>query len=518
MHRRDNFSMELRIIRMTERIHILLVEDNPGDARLIADSLCQARNCTIALADTLAKAVEEAKRQLPDIVLLDLSLPDSYGMDTIHKAMALWPERPIVVLTGTQDEELGFMAIKMGIQDYLVKGQSPGSMLMRSVRYAIEHHRAQLEVTQAKQELEHRVQERTMELEQTLVALQEEFDERIRVSQAMQHNREVLHSVGELIPFGLWIADAAGGITYLSDSFLAMVGMTLEECRRFGWTSRMLPEERARFVSEWTQCVQDQNNWDYEYRLLDKDDRMRTILSRGFSFRVNGNVSFWAGINLDITERTEMEQEIMEVIDQERKQMGQEMVERSSGTLTAAALLVKSLIKEAPNSNYSDMATQVVDLINTAMSQNRAMARLVSPVVASGMPLEEMLSSLSRDIWALYGHQIQVALPQTASDMDNSAVQLAVYLVRESVMCMIEHGIKQSNVQLEASDSQARLRVWAEHWPVYEHPQSETKIRRARVLASKIGWAFRLMPIANEGTELQCTWSLQRQTTLDQAA
>jgi MinD-like ATPase involved in chromosome partitioning or flagellar assembly/CheY-like chemotaxis protein len=126
---------------------VLLIEDNPGDARLIQMMLAEARGAPfdIERADRLSTGLGRLATGGIDVVLLDLSLPDSQGLDTFARVHAQAPEVPIVLLTGLEDEELGVEAMREGAQDYLVKGQVDSRLLVRSMRYAIERHRMQAE-------------------------------------------------------------------------------------------------------------------------------------------------------------------------------------------------------------------------------------------------------------------------------------------------------------------------------------------------------------------------------------
>lgn len=126
-------------------INIMLVEDNPGDARLIRELLSDARGGRYQLShvDRLSKGTEYIRRGAVDVVLLDLGLPDCTGLDGLTTVKGLAGEVPIVVLTGLDDEAVALAAVKTGAQDYLVKGQVDGNLLWRSIRYAIE--RKQLE-------------------------------------------------------------------------------------------------------------------------------------------------------------------------------------------------------------------------------------------------------------------------------------------------------------------------------------------------------------------------------------
>jgi signal transduction histidine kinase len=127
------------------RIRALLVEDNPGDARLIREMLSEAGavhpSVDLAYADRLASGLEYLATTGADVILLDLSLPDSSGLTTFSEAHAAAPGVPIVVLSGLDDESVAVRAVKEGAQDYLVKGQVDGGTILRSMRYAIERQR-----------------------------------------------------------------------------------------------------------------------------------------------------------------------------------------------------------------------------------------------------------------------------------------------------------------------------------------------------------------------------------------
>ncbi len=129
---------------------ILLVEDNPGDARLIREMLRDAQAVAWRLdhVDRLADGLRRLAEEHADVVLLDLSLPDAHGFDTVGKVLDLAPTVPIIVLTGLDDEALAVRAVQAGAQDYLVKNDVTGGLLSRAIRYAIERKRAEAERAQ----------------------------------------------------------------------------------------------------------------------------------------------------------------------------------------------------------------------------------------------------------------------------------------------------------------------------------------------------------------------------------
>ena len=124
---------------------MLLIEDNPGDVRLIREMLSDGEGELFQLdcVGRLSQGLEYLSTRDAGVVLLDLSLPDSYGFDTFLKVYAHSPKVPIIVLTGNDDQTVALSAVKTGAQDYLVKGKLDRELLLRSMQYSIERKRYQ---------------------------------------------------------------------------------------------------------------------------------------------------------------------------------------------------------------------------------------------------------------------------------------------------------------------------------------------------------------------------------------
>ena len=122
---------------------ILLVEDNPGDTRLIQEMLREAENVQFDLvhAESLAETFKCLSEDTFDLVLLDLGLPDSQGIDTFNRVYDKVPVVPIVILTGLSDEAFAITAMRHGAQDYLSKNDVESNLLVRVMRFAIERKR-----------------------------------------------------------------------------------------------------------------------------------------------------------------------------------------------------------------------------------------------------------------------------------------------------------------------------------------------------------------------------------------
>jgi len=126
------------------RINVLLIEDNPVQAKLIQGLLAefQVPRFEVLVADRLSAGLEHIGDKGPDIVLLDLVLPDSEDLDTFARVHAKAPNMPVVILTGLDDVGMAARAVELGAQDYLLKTKVDRAALERSIRYAIERVRA----------------------------------------------------------------------------------------------------------------------------------------------------------------------------------------------------------------------------------------------------------------------------------------------------------------------------------------------------------------------------------------
>ncbi|MFM2063218.1 MAG: hypothetical protein RLZZ507_2888 [Cyanobacteriota bacterium] len=155
------------MMAVTCSVKILLIEDNLAEARLLQEFLKQAQSKEFSLVHVqrLRDAFHELNQQSYDVILLDLTLPDSQGLSSLPLLISQAPSTPIVVLTNTNDEELAIEAVREGAQDYLVKRQVKPDVLVRSVQYAIARKQVLEQLRTVNQTLETTVEERTAQLE-----------------------------------------------------------------------------------------------------------------------------------------------------------------------------------------------------------------------------------------------------------------------------------------------------------------------------------------------------------------
>jgi PAS domain S-box-containing protein len=141
--------MENRIIK------VLLIEDSTDDAELIKRKLEKSAtlNFQVTIASKLDDGLKQAEKDTPDLILSDLGLPDSHGLDTVTKILLANPGIPLVVLSGFDDEDTAIKAVKSGAQDYLVKGQLDSTQWERSLVYSVERARLHDELDRNTQEI-----------------------------------------------------------------------------------------------------------------------------------------------------------------------------------------------------------------------------------------------------------------------------------------------------------------------------------------------------------------------------
>lgn len=189
---------------MDEAIKILLFEDNPGDVGLIEEMVNESAYSLYQLhiAETLDEGLIFLKDNSIDLILLDLGLPDSDGIDTFAEVKAHNSDIPIIILTGLKDENIGINAVKKGAQDYLIKGEVDNKLLERSILYSRERKRSEIELQRYHETLEEQVEERTRELANANVLLKIEIDKHKKTEARMEELlKELKRSNKELEQF-----------------------------------------------------------------------------------------------------------------------------------------------------------------------------------------------------------------------------------------------------------------------------------------------------------------------------
>ncbi len=171
-------------------LNILLIEDNPGDVFLILEMLRLANTTkfTVTQVERLEEAIKQLQEHQFNVILLDLNLPDSQGIETVISINQQAPYTPIVVLTVINSQELGIEAVREKAQDYLIKEQVSTAFLVRSIYYAIERKHSEVEILSEKQQLEQRIAIQTEQLNQLQQELKYLTHQRQNIQQELLYN------------------------------------------------------------------------------------------------------------------------------------------------------------------------------------------------------------------------------------------------------------------------------------------------------------------------------------------
>ncbi|MEO8139330.1 MAG: response regulator [Gemmatimonadota bacterium] len=218
-------------------IRVLLIEDNPADARLVKEMLREtgAGWVTLTHSRDLTHAVDLLRDQGFNIILLDLSLPDSEGLGTFVRAQAQAQNVPIVVLAGLEDEEMALRAVAAGAQDYLIKGRVDSHLLYHALRCAIERHRMKSQLRTAQG----------------------------RLQQVLTSSPAVLYAT-RLTPAGFMS-------TWVSDNIVRVTGHTVAEANQpTWWIDHVHPDDRGRVLPQMDR-LRAETHLSIEYRFRRND-------------------------------------------------------------------------------------------------------------------------------------------------------------------------------------------------------------------------------------------------------
>lgn len=288
---------------------ILLIEDNRAEARLLQEILKGSRlhQAELIHVSRLEEGIAHCQQHRVDIILLDLTLPDSYGLASLDKLFGRVPSIPIVVLTNTNDDDLAVEAVRRGAQDYLVKRQVNQDLLVRSLRYAIERQQGEEALREANETLEQRVQQRTAQLDNTNTLLLQEVQERKSI-------QERLTLAQQAAKMGSFEWNLRSNRVIWSAELETLYGV---EPGSFGdtydrWLQMLYEDDRPEIEQALRQALTSQQPINTEFRVIRSCNAVRWMTVKSNTYRdAEGIPQRIVGIHMDITEKKQLETQFL---------------------------------------------------------------------------------------------------------------------------------------------------------------------------------------------------------------
>lgn len=461
-----------------DRFHVLLVEDNPDDLALVQRMLAEAAEthfdveCFQRLADVISHLQQTEKR--PDAVLLDLTLPDSTGLDTLIALHETIGDVPIIVLSGLDDSKTAVEAIKAGAHDWITKNQTNGVLLERSLRYALE---------------------------------------RVQMQQQLRLSEERFRQLAENMNDVVWSLDIdAGELVYVSPAYEEIWGRPVAELYRNPdeWLSLIHVEEREAVRAAFYERAS-QGRFDVEFRITRPDGSVRWIHDRGFPVHgPDGKVRRVVGIAADITPYKDLQREIAESTAQEQQRIGQELHDNVGQQLTGIGLLARSLQRklESAGSSAATSAAELVENIGIAQGQLRKLIRGVMPVEIDANGLMAALDDLAKTTADVSDVACRFDCLAPVSIGGSMTTTHLYHIAREAVNNAVRHaGAEEIHIRLEEINGAVMVQVW-DNGRGFEEESTKADSMGLRIMrhrASVIGAFLDVRGGDEGGTVVTCT-------------
>jgi len=329
-------------------IKILLIEDNPGDTRLIREYLKSDENFLhqIEWISSLNE-INPNKDHQPDIILLDLNLPESIGIDTFDIVHSIFPDIPIIVQTGLNDQPTGYAAVSKGAQDYLIKGNFSGALLIKSLQYGIERNKLVKKIQLAK----------------------------------LEHEREVIVSeIFENTTVAIYRTTSKGEFLVVNSAMVKMFGYdSMHEFKLIN-ANDLYEDPDAR--KEFKKLVEEKKILtEYESRLIKKDKSIITTLESCKTVDDGKGDIYFEGVIEDISKRKETEEALGESL-KEKEVLLRELYHRTKNNMQVISSLLgikAGLISdESVKSILNDMGGRIrtIALVHQKLYQSKNLSRI----------------------------------------------------------------------------------------------------------------------------------------------
>lgn len=453
---------------------ILLVEDNPADARIVQELLAVSDEPSQVVAKTtLAEALTALGTSEFDVVILDLSLPDSVGLSTfsaVHEANRC----PVVVVSGLDERSVALEAVKLGAQDYLVKDQLTSELLTRSLAYAIERGH----------------------LQESLRASEERF-------------RQLAENIRDVF----WIYEAsADRLTYISPAYESLWGQPLPELPMTPeqFFDNVVSDDRPNILRVFRQRAASVG-YDEQYRIERPDGNVRWIRDRAVPLS-DGHDGVYRVVGLaeDTTVRKELEHQVLEAATREQHRISRDLHDSVGQELTGLGYMAQSLSRKlaATAETESEIARAIAEAAQSILGEVSNAIRGLAPVELDAHGLMSALEQLVSATSERFDIRCRLAYDQPVLVEDNTVATHLFRIAQEAINNSIKHA-RAGEILVTLNSASDRLQLTVQDHGVgfdQQKPrQSGLGLNTMKYRARAIGATLKIEATSGTGVKVICT-------------
>ena len=464
-----------------EKVNILMVDDQPGKL-LTYEAILAELGENLIHATSAKEALEKLLKTEVAVVLMDVSMPDIDGFELAEmiRQHPRFQKTAIIFVSAVHLTDLDRLrGYQHGAVDYLSVPVVP-EVLRAKVRVFAELHRKKQQLERLNSELENRVAERTRELEQKALALE-------NANTALAQKNQELDAIVQTAPDIIFSRQPDGSRDYLSARFYEYTGAPQESAIGYGWLEYLHPEDKEQSLAHWLRCVESGEAYESEYRLRSADGKFRWFRARAVPLRnPEGKILKWYGTCSDIHDRKMLEQSIrenavelerlvnartaelrrlssrlMNMQDEERRRIAREIHDGLGQELAAAKMIMDGILAKDTSPKMRKASLDASQLVDRAIQQVRTISHLLHP------PLLDEVGLVSALKWFLDGLSersgIDIRLEVAPADLGRlkSEIETAIFrIVQEAVTNIFRHsGARNSTVSLVETNGNIRVTV-----------------------------------------------------------
>jgi two-component system sensor histidine kinase UhpB len=428
------------MITATHPLNILVVEDNPSDYFLFEEYLRLSRLPTgeVFHARKLEEAIEILHHHEPDLIFLDLSLPDSEGINSFIRINELAQHISIIVLSGLSDTQIALTTIVLGAQDYLVKGEFDEKLLSKSIQYSIE---------------------------------------RKKILQKVVENYERYNTLIKATSDTIWDWDLRANEISWNEGITTIFGyQPAQVLNTFEWhTLKIHIDDRERVLNNIKNCLKEgRDQWQEEYRYQTAQGHYKFVYDRGYVLKSEQNKPYRVlGAMMDITERKKMQEELVrnqietqklitqvtiQTQEKERGVIGRELHDNINQILATAKLCVDMAINE--EQFRKELLHRSYDSISKAINEIRILSKTLVPPSLGDIGLKEALLEMIENI-----SSPELMIRMKANDvlienLSNNKKLIIYRIVQEQINNILKHSkATESQIELKTHNKKLQLLV-----------------------------------------------------------